>query len=270
MVAVLAMANVNLQESPTATVVNDDAMNLAPREGCWHCDPDRRAGDRRTTTPEAFQPPLESLNALLDQNANAAIKLAPATDAPGDWAKRGELEWLGSRGECRQQVAWFGGLARRNGQRAATVVERGVVRTIFGQPNEPLAVAPRLGQYVYEPHAAILAAKVTGSIARERGLDAVAAGLAYLTSDKPIVDAALDGFLVNDELPLDRKRLRAYCRERGFTRLEIKKRGVQLDPAQLRMEIVAKSGDGEATILVCPIGGRVRALFVSRLSAPGA
>jgi hypothetical protein len=264
-VAILAMANVKLLEAPAATVVADDAMNRAPREGCWHCDPDRRPGERRTTSAEAFQPSLESLNLFLTQNANAAIKLAPATEAPGDWAERGELEWLGSRGECRQQVAWFGGPARYRGQRVATIAEQGNLRTIVGQPNVPLAVAPRLGRYVYEPHAAILAARLTGIIAREQGIDAVSANTAYLTGDRPVSDPALAGFLINDELPLDRRQLRAYCRERGLARLEIKKRGVQLHPAQLRREIVAKSGDDEATIIVCPIGGRVRALFVSRL-----
>jgi hypothetical protein len=265
MVAVLADANAKLLEPPAATVVTDDAINMAPHEGAWHCDPDRRADGRRTTTAEAFQPSLESLNTLLARNANAAIKLAPATEAPDEWAKRGELEWLGSRGECRQQVAWFGGLARHSGQRVATIVERGVVRTIVGRANEPLAVAPRLGGYVYEPHAAILAARLTGSMARDLGLEAIAAGVAYLTGDRPVDDAALEPFSIRDVLPLDRKQLKAYCREWGLSQLEIKKRGVELDPAQLRKEIAPRRGGGHATIIVCPVGGRMRALFVNRL-----
>ena len=69
--------------------------------------------------------------------SDAAIKLDPAADcrlslrektyfrgAKGDdLDDSAELEWLKSRGECRQQVAWFGSLTQRSGEKSAAIVD---------------------------------------------------------------------------------------------------------------------------------------------------
>ena len=237
----------------------------ARKASAWHCDPDRRTEGHRTTKIDLFEPPLETLDQLRSQNANAAIKLAPATEVPPHWWDACEREWLGSRGECRQQVAWFGSLARHPGRHAATIVAAdGSSRTVVGSPSEPVPVAEELGRYVYEPHAAVLAASLSGALCREHGLAAVSAGVAYLTGDRAIADAALAGFEVQEVLPFDRKQLRAWCREHAIGRLEIKKRGFPLDPARLRTEIIA-AGDHEATLIITPLEGHVRTLVARRL-----
>jgi hypothetical protein len=46
-----------------------------------------------------------------------------------------------------------------------------------------------------------------------------------------------------------------WCRDHRVGRLEVKKRGVDLDPEKLRKEIVAV-GDGDATLIVTPLGGK--------------
>jgi hypothetical protein len=267
--ALLATANsaaLGLGERCKAIVADAMAAPVGEMSG-WHCDPDRRSRGRRATRGELFQPPLDALNTLLDGNPNAAIKLAPATEAPTAWSETAELEWLGSRGECRQQVAWFGSLARHPGRRSATVVAKdGSARTVVGDANESAPVAMSLGRYVYEPHAAVLAAKLDSVLGREHGLAPIAAGIAYLTGDRPIGDAALDAFEVRDVLPLDRKQLRAYCREHGLGRLEIKKRGVEIEPERMRKEVVGP-GEHEATLIVTPLGGQVRAIVAGRLGA---
>jgi hypothetical protein len=231
----------------------------------WHCDPDRRATGRRATRGELFDPSLEALTRLIGENRKAAIKLAPATEAPADWKNRAELEWLGNRGECRQQVVWFEGLARYPGNRSATVLgKKGDVRTIVGEKSELPPAASQLRRFVYEPHAAVLAAKLTAVLCRDHELKPVAAGIAYLTGDRLIHDPTLDAFEIVDELPLDRRKLKAYCRERHLGRLEIKKRGVEVDPERLRKEF-AVAGDGEVTIIITPIRGQVRAIVAQRI-----
>ncbi|HMC10779.1 MAG TPA: hypothetical protein VKH44_05795, partial [Pirellulaceae bacterium] len=49
-------------------------------------------------------------------------------------------------------------------------------------------------------------------------------------------------------------------------RLEIKKRGVDFDPERLRKEI-AGDGDNEATMIVTPVAGQVRAIVSQRVIA---
>jgi len=266
-IVVLAAANVSALGSCAFGhhVKDADAQMCWQTGGEWHCDPDRRVDDLRTTRLDSFDPPQEFLDRFLKHNSSAAIKLAPATEVPPHWWDACEREWLGSRGECRQQVAWFGSLARHPGQHAATVVAAdGNARTVVGTFSEPVPVAEQLGRYVYEPHAAVLAANLTGALCREHNLAAVSAGIGYLTGDRLISDAALAAFEVREVLPFDRKQLRAWCREHAIGRLEIKKRGVTVDPRQLRAEIVA-AGDNEATLILTPVEGRVRALVASRI-----
>jgi hypothetical protein len=264
--ALLAAANLRAVgiDPMRADVQCADALQSS-LAGAWHCDPDRRATGRRSTRAELFVPSLDALSQLLEQAPRAAIKLAPATEVPTEWNAAAELEWLGSRGECRQQVAWFGALAKNLGQRSATIVDaRGGSRTIVGNADDAVLVAVKIGRFIYEPHAAVLAAKLTAELCREHSLASVAAGIAYLTADRLVIDGALDSFEIREVLPFDRRQLKAYCREHGLSRLEIKKRGVDLEPARLRKEIAA-SGEREATIIVAPIDGQVRAIVASRV-----
>ena len=116
-------------------------------------------------------------------------------------------------------------------------------RTVVGDGHQSLPPAGALGRYLYEPDAAVLAAKLTAVLCREHRLSPIAAGIAYLTGELHVDDAALDAFEIRDVLPLDRKQLKAYCREHSLGRLEIKKRGVEVDLQRLRQEI---GGKGDA------------------------
>ncbi|HEX4150038.1 MAG TPA: hypothetical protein VHY20_13660, partial [Pirellulales bacterium] len=55
-----------------------------------------------------------------------------------------------------------------------------------------------------------------------------------------------------------------WLRQRGIGQLEIKKRGVTLEPEQLRRQLRA-SGDGQATILIAPLAGKPVAIMARRL-----
>jgi hypothetical protein len=265
----LAEANLGASNCRNASVRSQDAAAVPVQEfATWHIDPDRRSAGRRTTTLELYEPALDSLDRMLSVNRNAAVKLAPATEAPQHWTSEAERQWLGSRGECRQQVAWFGSLAWNPGMHSATVVDAlGGERTILGKPDEPIPVAESLGPLLYEPHAAILAAKLTGAVCREHSLAAIAPGVAYLTAAAAVCDPALAAFEVLEVLPLDVKRLKAWCRERRVGRLVIKKRGVNVDPNKLWKSIVSQ-GDQEALLIVTPMHGHVRVVVARRVNPP--
>ncbi len=263
----LAAANARAYgiSSDQCSVVANDLEKFADETGPWHCDPDRRPTGHRATRGELFEPPLETLTQLIARRPHAAIKLAPATQPPIEWSAQAECEWMESRGECRQQVAWFGNLARAPGQRAATILADGErIRTITGVADEWPPVAGTIRRYLYEPTAAVLAAKLVAVLCCEHTLAALGPGVAYLTGDEPIHDLALAAFEVLDVLPFDRKQLRAYCRQHQFSRLEIKKRGIDLDPNQLQKEL-SGAGEGHATILIAPHDGKTRAIIARRV-----
>lgn len=267
-VSLLAAHNCRVAGFSSVRVFSADAASWPVADlAAWHIDPDRRAGSGRTTNVEYFEPPRSALERLLAANGHAAIKLAPATTAPQAWADRCELNWVGVADECKQQIAWFGPLALEPGRPAATIVRAdGAERTIVGTAGLPTPAAPAIGRYLFEPHAVVLAANLAGSLAADCRIAAITSGIAYLTGDHPIDDPALASFEVTDVLPLDLKRLSQLLRQRKIGQLEIKKRGVAIDPQILRAKIHLR-GDGQATLIVLKYRGHVTAVIATRCAS---
>ncbi len=236
----------------------------------WHADPDRRPEGKRTTRVEAHEPDLTALERLLSKNPNAALKLAPAAELPAAWRETAEFEWIGSRGECRQQMVWFRNLAPHPGRRTATVFTAGAAepRTVHGDHGDvalEIPLAAGLGRFVFEPHAAVLAAELTGILANAHGLYGVSPGIAYLTGDAPVSDPVLACFEVTEILPLDPKHLREAVRERGIGHLEVKKRGVKIDPDEVRKQLHLR-GDNSAALIITPIKKKIAAVLAKRVT----
>ncbi|HVT29867.1 MAG TPA: class I SAM-dependent methyltransferase [Lacipirellulaceae bacterium] len=234
----------------------------------FHIDPDRRPTDRRTTSLEYCQPNREAIEQLLRHLPDAAVKLAPATVVPREWAERCELEWISRDGECRQLVAWHGSLAQRPGRRCATILSatRGYApRTVVGIPRQVLPIAEKPNRYVFDVDPAVLAAKLKGSLAAEHQLSALGDGPTYLTGPHALDDAALACFEVDDVAPLHPTMLAKYLSARGIGRLEIKKRGIDIDPEELRRQLKLR-GDNGATLLVTQVAGRARAILAHRIA----
>jgi hypothetical protein len=231
----------------------------------WHIDPDRRATGERTIELTDYEPGPAFLRHCLDLNPDGAIKVAPAAEfESADWPAC-ERQWLGSRGECRQQVLWFGELALQPGRHVATVVaSNGEVSTYAGKADVPLAPAKAIQSYIYEPDATVLAAKLAGALAAEHQLQTITAGGGYLTAEHFVQHPLLVVFRVREVMPYDLRKLKSYCREHQLGQLEIKKRGVELQPHFVRRQILA-AGDAAAVIFITPFGGQVKAIVAERL-----
>lgn len=228
-----------------------------------HGDPDRRADGHRHTTLADLSPGEDFLRKLTDRNLT--WKLAPATDVGEPWASCGEREWIGSRGECRQQVLWLGALTKSPGLRTATVfaAREAAPRTLIEDPDATLKMTTTPGRYIYEPHAALLAAHLTATLAKEHGLLSLTPEGGYLTGDAPLHDPACAGFLVQDVLPYDLKQLKAHFRTRHIGRLEIKVRGFREDPGLLRKRLQLQ-GEQAVTLILAKAGTQRLAIVAER------
>jgi hypothetical protein len=215
----------------------------------WHIDPDRRPAGQRTTEPELHDPPLAASERLIAAAPAAAIKLAPVAELPPAWQREVEREWIGWRGECRQQVVWNGPLARHPGQRVATVITPVDVSTLVEEPAATLTLAPTPGRYFYEAHSAVLAAGLTATLGVRHGLSDLNR-IGYLTADHLVRDPALAAFEVLDQLPFNRKTLASWCRARDIGILEVKVRGLDLVPDRIRRELHLPQGQESATVLI--------------------
>ena len=79
-------------------------------------------------------------------------------------------------------------------------------------------------------------------------------------------DIAQEAFLRlwrNPRQVRDGKALKSWLRARGIGRLEVKKRGVELDPAHVQRNLYVP-GDEEATLLLCRMDNKITAIFARR------
>lgn len=256
-----------------AEVQSIDATKFDLRDvAAWHIDPDRRPAGKRTTSLEWCAPDRTAIEWMLARTPHAAVKLAPATNVPPDWEERCELEWISRDGECKQLVAWHGDLASAPGERRATLISSRrdtdapvhPVRTMVGKRNQPVRIATAPDRYVFDIDAAVIAARLTGALAAEHHLKALSGGGTYLTGPTAIAEAALSAFEVLQVLPLRTRALAQHLKARHIGQLEIKKRGVDVEPEKLRRELKLR-GDNAATLIITPIAGRPTAILAQRV-----
>jgi hypothetical protein len=122
-----------------------------------------------------------------------------------------------------------------------------------------------LGEYLYEPNGAVIRARLIGDLARMIGARMLSDGIAYLTADDAVSTPFAAGFRVLETLPYQERELKRALKERGIGTLEIKKRGVDVDPAALRKRL-SLSGSRSATLVLTRVAGKHTALLVERLA----
>jgi hypothetical protein len=271
--ALLAEANLRISglTSTDVRVATEDvtAFDLAPFTA-WHIDPDRRPAGRRTSTPKLHEPSLEQVECMLASSPQAAIKLAPAAVLPDAWYENMEVEWIGWRGECRQQVAWSGALARHPGRRVATVLLKQcsaiAAHSLVEDPDAWLPCDQRVGRYFYDAHAAVLAAGLSVCLGvRHQLTDVNQHG--YFTADHLVHNPLLSVFEVLDHFPADQKQIAMWCRAHNIGRLEIKVHGLDWDPNKVRHKLISRGGEGEATLLLWLRDGKGYATLARRIAA---
>lgn len=238
-------------------------FDLADFDGI-HIDPDRRVGER-TVRGNRFSPSLtEVLGSTVGKSL--AIKVAPATPPIAELPLTVQREWIGDHRECKQQVLWLGPIAAQPGHRTATYVGRkGRVSQISVPAAE--AVVPRssvneIGRYVFEPHAAVLAAGLEDALAQQFDIAKFTSSIAYLTGDTPIRDPLLANFEVIEVLKLQLRNTVAALRALDVGEVEIKKRGIEnvtVDTFR-RMKL---EGSGTATVILTRYG-KTRIAIIAR------
>ena len=286
-----ALATVNLRHWPTTTVQCADATELdltglgvgSPGTGVW-VDPARRDTGRRTsggtarrvTDPEAAAPPWSFVRQVADRAAGTGAKLSPGFPAKhlpaAEPAGRPvEAQWVSVGGDAVELAVWWGALAREGVARSALLLPDGP----DDEPAELLddgtaasaqtPTGPAAG-WLYEPDAAVIQAGLVGRVAADVGGHLLQRGVAYLASERHVATPFARTYAIEDVMPFHVQTLRAYLRDRGVGRLTVKKRGVAVEPDQLRRQMRLE-GDAEATVAVTRVGGQ-QTVLVLRPAAP--
>ena len=277
-----AIAAYNLAPWSTATVVNADAQAHDIADGGVFLDPARRTSGHSNTSrlvdPADWSPPLDFAFGLAASRAvgvaegvslarsgsdAVGVKLGPGVDRDLIPAEA-EAQWVSVDREVVEVGVWFGPLARPGIRRSALVIgEHGTAELHAGADAEDAELGT-LGEYVYEPDGAVIRARLIGDLARSLDATMVSPGIAYVSSDAAVITPFARAFRVIASFAWDERVLRRELAARGIGTLEIKKRGVDVDPAQLRKKLSLKGAES-ATLIVTRIAGRHTALLVDRV-----
>jgi SAM-dependent methyltransferase len=224
-------------------------------------DPARRGGAGRSFDPAAWSPPWAFVQSLL---AEDPVRYAVVKAAPGlphaMVPPRVEAEWVSDGGDLVEAALWGPPLA--TARRRATVLPAGTTLTELDDPG-PLPAGALL-QHLYEPDDAVTRAGLVTAVAALVGGQLVDEHLAYVTSDRLVATPLARAFRVVEVLPYRERALRAALRARDVGSLAIKKRGVDVVPAELRRRL-RLSGSAAATVVLTRVGGRGAAVLVEPL-----
>jgi SAM-dependent methyltransferase len=236
-------------------------------------DPSRRNSERRIFDPAGYSPSFDFVIDVLREKAFAAAKLAPGISH--DLIPDGiEAEWVSHHGGVKEAVLWsigfgtagfgtagFGTAGFGTATRRATVLGAG---ELTDKSPSQQAIG-EIGSYLYEPDGAVIrAGLVQQAAALFVGGRRIDEHLAYLSADEPRDTRMAQGFRVLGVLNYSVARLRAELRRREVGIVEIKKRGVDVDPAALRKEL-KPAGKNALTVLLARVGDKRLAILAERL-----
>ncbi|MFB2596798.1 SAM-dependent methyltransferase [Herbiconiux sp. P17] len=263
-----AIATYNLAGFPSAEVVLGDAETFSlDGVDAVYLDPARRTGGTKNTSrltrPEDYSPSVDFAFGLAER-LPTGIKLGPGFDRSLIPAEA-EAQWVSVDGQVVEMGLWFGALARPGIRRSALVVDESGAAELTAEADSPDVPTRALGDYLYEPDGAVIRARLIGALGERLGAGMLSRDIAYLTGDDLVATPFAAAFRVRERLPAGEGQLKKALRERRIGTLEIKKRGIDVDPATLRTRLALK-GPEAATLILTRVDGAHEALLVDRIT----
>lgn len=265
--ATAAIAAYNLAVFGDAVTVRHDraeASDLSSADALW-LDPARRTPGHRETRrvgPDDYSPALDWAFEVA-QTLPTGIKLGPGHDRDA-LPDEVETQWVSADGAVVELVVWTGALARPGVRRAALVMRGDDVHELTAAGDAADADVRELGAYLHEPDGAVIRARLVGDVARELSGGMLDPRIAYITGDAAVTSPFVQSFRVRETLPANAKAVNAAVRAHGIGTLEIKKRGMDIDPALFRRKLSLR-GDAAATLILTRIGSRHVAILADRV-----
>lgn len=227
-----------------------------PRLGLFF-DPSRRYEWRRVFSIHRYQPPLGVIEPWLERFPALGVKISPGVHLEELTSYPAEVEFISLKGELKEAVLWFGPLKTAL-RRATLLPDRHTLMIPFDrQPDNchtKLSLSEPLS-YLYEPDPAILRSGLVQYLGCLLNASQVDTDIAYLTANTCTTTPFARIWQVEDWLPFNLKRLRAYLHERRVGSVVVKKRGSPLEPQELIRKLRLK-GDQSRTLFLTHLRGK--------------
>lgn len=252
----------------TVSVADAEAFDLTGCDASF-VDPARRTAGhsdtRRLTSSADYSPSLSFVFGLAERMP-VGVKLGPGFDKDRI-PEAAEAQWVSVDGSLVETALWFGRVARPDIARSALVMSNGLTHELTAATSEETEVSAELRaleEFVYEPDPAVIRSGLIAQLAHCLDAGLVSDRIAYLTSGSHSPTPFAQAFRVLETLPMREKELKKALRSRDIGALEVKKRGVDVDPAALRRRL-ALSGRSSATIIMTRVNDKHTTLLVERV-----
>jgi SAM-dependent methyltransferase len=213
-------------------------------------DPSRRKDQQRAFSVGDYFPPLSIIKAWLPELPALGVKISPGVDLAEIEAYDCEVEFISLKRELKEAVLWFGEL--KTAFRRATLLPG--LHTLVADTIPQLPLSPPRA-YLYEPDPAILRAGLVTVVGAQLDAAQLDPQIAYLTSNTLTESPFARAWGVEDWMPFQLKRLRAYLRERNVGQVTVKKRGSPLVPEALIRDLRLE-GEEKKTLFLTQMEGK--------------
>ena len=256
------------ETSPSTPVTTRHATaettDLTDVDAVW-LDPARRTtghSETRRVAASDYSPSLEWAFSLAERMP-VGIKLGPAHDRdalPAD----AEAQWVSADGSVVELVVWSGILARDGVRRSALVIRGDESHELTAGADAEDADVRELGAFVHEPDGAVIRARLIGDVARSLEAGMLDPKIAYLTGDAAVTSPFVQTFRVREVTAANPKAISQALTRHDVGTLEIKKRGMDVDPAAFRKKLTLR-GAASATLILTRVGDRRMAILADRV-----
>ncbi len=257
----LAMGRENLKSAGLwgqAQLLRADARHhlplgaLHPLSGAFF-DPARRSGQQRIFSVADYQPPLDTVLNWLPHFTGLAGKVSPGVNLNEIATYNCEVEFISLHGNLKEACLWFGDC--RHSDRQATLLPGEHILTADAAAENTVARLGEPGAFIYEPDPAVLRAGLVRTLAARLDAWQLDPQIAYLCNDARRETPYARCWQVENWMPFQMKRLRAYLRARKVGQVTVKKRGSALTPEQVQRALKLK-GDHQRVIFLTQLRGR--------------
>lgn len=227
-----------------------DARDPLPPADLIFFDPARRSADgRRIFDVEQYEPPLSLVREW--QAREITVKLSPGVKVEQLEPYGGTIEFISVGGDLKEAVL---DLPERAGGAVATLLEGENVHqwARTGEPAELILSAPR--GWLIEPDPALIRAGLVTEAARQWKGAQLDETIAYITADEAPETPWVRSWRVQDWMPFNLKKLRAYLRTQNVGQVTVKKRGTAVTPETLIPQLKLK-GDVSRTLVLTRMRG---------------
>lgn len=275
---VAVVAQMNLAESglPNVTIISApwSAAASVPQtvDAVW-ADPSRRTTTgQRTRVATEYSPALEEIITWSTRRSEpviTGIKVGPGDSIPPSIDAACSSEYIGFGRECRERILW---LNTAKPLRSVYLVDlhevlheglhEGLHEDLLNDPHEV-----QRETFLIEPHNAAIAAGLVDVVFRNAGVVAVDPKIGYGVGGKqPPFSPWYEVFeIIKIDTGISERRIRERVVELGFnSRTEIKKRGWDKDPEELRRKIDFPKTEHPGVIIITRRGDQHLTVYARR------